>query len=165
MTNDPIPRAIQTLLSPHGGGAGHRAERERAATVLVEHGKDGHAAVRAALKDASPVANLVPLIQLMPAFGRADDVPVLADLLRTADDPIAIVAAQALAAHPDGGAFDALVDALDDDGDRAGYAAQALGQRGDPSALAPLRALAARADAEPFARDCAREAVAQLSGT
>jgi HEAT repeat protein len=165
VTDDPVPRAIQTLLSPHGGGAGHRAERERAATVLVEHGDEGHAAVRAALADASPVANLVPLIQLVPAFGRADDVPMLAQLLRTADDPIAIVAAQALAAHPVGDALDALIDALNEPGDRAAYAAQALGQRGDQSALEPLLALAARADAAPFARDCAREAAAELSGT
>ena len=164
MTDFPIPRAIQTLLSPYGGGAGHRAERERAATALVEHGEEGHAAVRAALDGASPDAGPVALIRLLPAFGRADDVPVLVHVLRTADDPTAIVAAQALAAHPDGDAFDALVDALDEDGDRAGYAAQALGPRGDPSALEPLRALAARGDAEPFARECAREAAAQLSG-
>ncbi|MFL5861438.1 MAG: HEAT repeat domain-containing protein [Solirubrobacteraceae bacterium] len=165
MTDDPLPRAIQTLLSPHGGGAGHRAERERAATILVEHGEEGHAAVRAALADASPAANLVPLIQLVPAFRRADDVPMLAQVLRSADDPIAIVAAQALAVHPDGEALHALIDALDEPGDRAAYAAQALGQRGDPSAIEPLRALAARADAAPFARDCAREAAAQLSDT
>jgi HEAT repeat protein len=164
VTEDPVPRAIQTLLSPHGGGAGHRAERERAATVLVEHGDEGHAAVRAALDGASPAVNVVPLIQLVPAFGRPDDVAMLADLLRTADDPIAIVAAQALSAHPAGEALNALIAALDENGDRAAYAAQALGQRGDPSAVEPLRALAARADAEPFARDCAREAAAQLSG-
>jgi HEAT repeat protein len=163
VTVDPVPRAIQTLLSPHGGGAGHRAERERAARALVEDGEQGHAAVRAALEDASPVANVIPLIQLLPAFARADDVPMLAQLLRSADDPLAIVAAQALGAHPDAEAADALIAALDGPGDRAGYAAQALGQRGDPSALGPLRALTARADAEPFARECARESIAQLS--
>ncbi|MGZ4246471.1 MAG: hypothetical protein ACXVSE_19465 [Solirubrobacteraceae bacterium] len=165
MTADPIPRAIQTLLSPHGGGGGHRAERERAARALVDNGDAGHAAVRAALQDPAPAANLVPLIQLVPAFARADDVPMLANLLRTADDPIAIVAAQALAAHPAIESLNALVDALDAAGDSAGYAAQALAQRGDRSALGPLRTLAARADAEPFARECARESIAQLSGT
>jgi HEAT repeat protein len=165
VTDDPVPRAIQTLLSPHGGGAGHRAEREQAARALVERGDEGHAAVRAALDDASPAANVIALIQLVPAFARADDVPMLAHLLRTADDPLAIVAAQALAAHPDAEAAEALIAALDGPGDRAGYAAQALGQRGDPSALGPLRALTARANAEPFARECARESIAQLSRT
>jgi len=165
VTDDAVPRAIQTLLSPHGGGAGHRAERERAARALVDHGDEGHAAVRAVLHDPAAAANLVPLIQLLPAFARADDVPILANLLHTADDPLAIVAAQALAAHPDTEALNALIATLNAAGDKAAYAAQALAQRGDPSALGPLRALAARADAEPFARECARQSIAQLSGT
>jgi HEAT repeat protein len=162
VTDDPVPRAIQTLLSPQGGGAGHRAERERAARALVEHGDEGHAAVRAALTDASPATTIVPLIQLLPAFDRASDVPMLTELLRTSDDPVAIVAAQALAAHPAADARDALIAALDVAGDRAAYAAQALGQRGDPTALDPLRALAARHDADPFARESARESIVQL---
>jgi HEAT repeat protein len=160
VSDEAIREALRTLLSPHGGGAGHVRDRDRAAAVLVEAGEDGHAAVRDALASAPPGVSTTALVLLLPAFARADDVPLLADLLRSASDPDRIVAAQALAEHPADAALTALIDALSGSPAEAAAAAQALPLRGDTSACGPLRA--ARSHRDPWVRECAEQAAVAL---
>lgn len=160
MSDEAIRGALRGLLSPHGGGAGHVRDRDRAAAVLVEAGDDGHAAVRDALAAAPPGVSTTALVRLLPAFARPDDVPVLAELLRSASDPDRIVAAQALAEHPEPAALTALIDGLSGSPAEAAAAAQALPLRGDPSACEPLRA--ARSHPDPWVRECAEQAAVAL---
>jgi HEAT repeat protein len=160
VSDDAILGAMRTLLSPHGGGGGHARDRDRAAAVLVEAGDVGHAAVRDALAAAPPGASTTALVRLLPAFARPEDVPVLAELLRSVSDPDRIVAAQALAEHPDDAALTALVDGLSGSPPEAAAAAQALPLRGDRSACEPLRAAVSHPD--PWVRECAEQAAAAL---
>jgi HEAT repeat protein len=160
VSDDAIRGALRRLLSPYGGGDGHARDRDRAAAVLVEAGDDGHAAVRDALAAAPPGVSTTVLVRLLPAFARAEDVPVLAELLRSASDPDRIVAAQALAEHPEAAALTALIDGLSGSEAEAAAAAQALPLRGDRTACEPLRA--ARSHPDPWVRECAEQAAVAL---
>jgi HEAT repeat protein len=162
MTADAVEAAINALLSPHGGGPGHVADRARAASILLEHAEEGHAAVTRALAAAPPWANVVALIMLLPRFERLEDVALLAEILRTGTDPRRIVAAQALAAHPHRQALAALLDALAGRAEVARFAAQALGLRGDRAAIGPLIELAESENADESVREAAAESLAQL---
>ena len=160
MTDDRIRAAMSTMLAPHGGGGGHLRDRRRAAAVLVEAGDAGHAAVRDALAAAPPGASVTALVRLLPAFGRAEDVDLLAGRLRDGDDPDRIVAAQALAEHPAPRAFDVLVEAHAGPADAAAAAAQALPLRGDQAACDALRE--AQSHPDQWVRECAVDAAADL---
>ena len=160
MTDDAIRNAMSRMLSPHGGGGGHLRDRQRAAAILVESGDAGHTAVRDALAVAPPGASVTALIRLLPAFGRAEDVPMLAELLRDGDELDRIVAAQALAEHPDPSALAALVETLSGPAGAAAAAAQALPLREDTAACEPLREAQSHPDA--WVRECATEAAGEL---
>ena len=161
MTSEPIRLAVGTLLAPQGGSE-HATDRRRAAALLLEHPDEGHAAVTQALAGASASESVTALIQLLPEFERPEDVPLLAEMLTHASDPRAIVAAQALAAHPHPDALAALLDALDGPPHAAVYAAQALAQRGDRAARPHLEALAERPAAPDWVRQAARESLRTL---
>jgi HEAT repeat protein len=117
------------------------------AEQLLAAGDEGHARV-AALLDGP--ADEVPLaaLQLIPRFGRPDDVGPLARLLREGGERTAWYAGQALGVHGAPAAFDALVAALA--ADRPETLAGALGgvlARGDAAACPHVEPLLAHPDA------------------
>jgi HEAT repeat protein len=158
--DDPTRAALGALLDPHGGPH-HAADRERAGRALLALGDRGHAAVVEALTDA-PNWGSTALIRLLPRFERADDVPRLAAILLDGPEPQQIVAAQALAEHPDQTALVALLDALNGAPEVAVFAAQALAQRGDPAACSRLREVAGSDAAPEWVRRAAADAEERL---
>jgi HEAT repeat protein len=124
-----------TLLDSPFGDAPHLLERDRAAEWLVQHADRAYPALlaRLAAGSAGPGA-----AALLPRFGRAESIPVLARLL-AGPELVAWEAGQALALHPQTSAGAALRQALaDPDPAVATIAADALGARGDPCDCAPL---------------------------
>jgi hypothetical protein len=147
--SEAIDRAIAELARPSGDAAAGR-RRGAALETLLAHAEEAHARLlELAGTDDPPSLVLLAL----PRFGRPDSVPVLERALRTAPAPATVVAAQALAEHPDTTAGSALRDALRDDRPQVvASAALGLAERGDAGACSALRAAASHPDAEVAGR-------------
>jgi hypothetical protein len=89
-----VETQIMLLQSPFGG-APHVRERERAAAWLVSHADQAYPRLLAMLRDGSATP---AVIEILPAFDRAESVPALEALLGAADRT-AFIAGQALARH------------------------------------------------------------------
>ena len=163
MTAAPVPEAdavIARLLAPSGDPQYARIRGE-ALDWLLTHADVGYPRLLAVADTADPPSLAV---LALVRFGRADSVPVLARLLREADDPMVVLVAGALAEHPAPEAFAVLVEALSSPRDQVvASAADGLADRGDPGARGPLLATSDHPD--PDVRDRIRAALTRLGGT
>jgi HEAT repeat protein len=163
VTVDPTAEAdavIARLLAPSGDPQYARIRGE-ALDWLLSHADVGYPRLLAIADTANPPSLAV---LALPRFGRADSVPVLARLLREADDPTVVLVAGALAEHPAPEALAVLVEALASPRDQVvASAADGLAQRGDPAANAPL--LAAAGHPDPHVRARIRAAAERLAST
>jgi HEAT repeat protein len=137
-----VETQLMLLETPFGGGP-HDRERQRAAAWLLANSERAYPVLLARVRERRAGAAIV---ELLGEFGRADSVPLLADLL-DADEPMGRAAAQSLASNADPSALAVLREGLGKGGDRAVRCADALGARGDAAACPELRAAAAQSDA------------------
>lgn len=137
---------IALLCSPLGDAASLR-ERDAAAQYLLEHADTAYPELMRRLASGGG-NNPLAIIELLPRFAREASIPVLAQWLDGGDELLAPASAQALAAHPQAAALQALLATL-----RSTHAAtiiaaaDALAVRGEPDACAGLRASMGHADA------------------
>jgi HEAT repeat protein len=137
-----VETQLMLLETPFGGGP-HERERRRAAQWLLTNSERSYPVLLARAREGRATAAVV---ELLGEYGRADSVPVLAELL-DAEEPLGRAAANGLAANSDPSALAALREALSAGGDRGTRSADALGARGDPATCPELRAAAAGPDA------------------
>jgi HEAT repeat protein len=130
-----IDQQIQSLVAPSGDPR-YRGIRDEALGYLLEHADEAHPRLLALLGGDTPP---IVAVAVLPAFGRAEDVPVLERFLRDADDPTTVVAGQALGQHAAPEARVALEAALTDTRDQVvASAADGLALRGDPASCPAL---------------------------
>jgi HEAT repeat protein len=152
-----VETQIMLLQSPFGDPP-HVRERERAGQWLVTHADRTYQRLLAMVGDATAGPAVV---ELLPAFGRAESVPALEALLE-GPERIAWVAGQALARHSGSEALLALRRAVRGQGaDVVIAAADGLAERGDKAACADLAAALGHADQR--ARYHAVQAAARLA--
>jgi HEAT repeat protein len=133
-------RLMRALISPYGHPAARR-EREQAMTVLLrDHHDRALAELLAAVREHPTGAQVPGLLEVLPLFGGAEQVPVLQCLL-DGDPDIAGHAGVALGRLAGAEAAAALRQGLaDPSGQVAAAAADGAGVRGDAGFCAPLRA-------------------------
>ena len=137
---------LALALAPTGRRA-DLAASDMATAWLVDHAELAHPRVVEIL-DRDPVGIDAPaIVELLPAFGRAADVPRLVAALRSGDELLADTAGVALGRHPAPEARAALLRGLGDPSAQvaAGVAAGLL-VRGDATAEHALRAHLDHAD-------------------
>jgi hypothetical protein len=155
--SEAVDDALLALLSP-SGDAGAAAARGAALEVLLARADEAHPRLLELAGGDDP-----PLLALkaLPVFGRAESVPVLDRVLRTAPGPTTVVAAGALSEHPAASARVALEEALGDPREQVVLsAAMGLAERGDRAACGALRS--ARSHPEAEVRERVEAALAQL---
>lgn len=138
--DDEYPRLLGALLSPFGESPARR-DAERALTVLLRDYRDR---ARADLLDAVravPDGLQVPaVLEVLPLFGGADQVPLLESLMGGEDDDIAARAGIALGRLREPEAHQAVRRALASPSVQVLSAgADAAGVRGDAALCGPLR--------------------------
>jgi HEAT repeat protein len=142
-----IDRRLRELLAPSGDAAYRHLRGEALAYLLApQHADEAHDRL---LELANAPSPSVHALLALPRFGRAESVPVLEQVLRSAPDPTTVIAAQALAEHPDPAARTVLERALGDERDQVvASAADGLAERGDKASCAALSSALAHRNAD-----------------
>jgi HEAT repeat protein len=150
-----------TFLMDPLGDAPNVRQRQQSTAWLLAHPDLSYPRLLAALQSNPAALDAPAIIEILPGFGRADSVSVLAQALEGGTTSVASSAGDALAHHPDPSARAALLRALRSS--RAPTlvaAADGLYRRGDPSACVELKPLIAARD--PVLRSSAVRATATL---
>lgn len=106
-----IDQSFEYLMSPLGGEP-HVRERERAIAFMLAHPQLSHPRLLAALK-AKPTALDAPvMIELLPAFGLNDSIPMLEEIMMLGAEIVSRSAGLALGRHPSKRAHEALLRGL-----------------------------------------------------
>jgi hypothetical protein len=134
------------LMDPFGDEP-HRRQREQSVAYLLAHAAEAYPRLLAALQ-ANPTALNAPcLIEVLPLFGRTDNVPLLEDILARGSGTVCAAAGDALGRHPDAGAREALLRGLGAPRPETVTAAvDGLMVRGDPSVCPVVKSVAGHRD-------------------
>jgi len=107
-----VDELFAEALSPYGHPA-DRAHRDRAvAELLAEHADEARTRLLDALRRAPNGLQAPAILDLLPLFGGAESVPVIAAALISPDEMVAQYAGFALGRHPEPAAVEALRSAL-----------------------------------------------------
>ncbi|HXJ86672.1 MAG TPA: HEAT repeat domain-containing protein [Candidatus Binatia bacterium] len=138
--NDKIEFHLRFLLDPFGD-APHLRQRELSVEYLLAHADQAYPRLLQALR-ANPLAlNAPAIIEVLPRFGRADSVPILAQIMEAGAEQVSGVAGQALGRHPDPSAKTALLRGLQAQSpETVAAAADGLMVRGDRTVCVHLKA-------------------------
>jgi hypothetical protein len=158
--DDELDRHLGFLLSPFGDEPSRR-QRAQSLAWLVAHGDRAYPRLLGTLRANPTALDAPPIMEALPAFGRPESVPVLAEILDRGLPQLSTVAALALARQPEPPARAALLRAVASaNGESRMAALDGLKQRADRSVCAEV--LAVLADADPSVRYHAVVAAAAL---